>query len=81
MRTFEDRRAWEPQCPVQGRRAATTAGQGLRHFLLHDEHRSRLMGVGVVVGASLVDDDAPVHGPRPDRRHGEAQKPARLETF
>ena len=38
------------------------------------------MGVGVVV-ASLVDDDAPVHGPGPDRRHGEAQKAARLETF
>ena len=27
-----------------------------------------------VDGASLVDDDAPVHDPDPDRRHGEAQK-------
>ena len=49
-------------------------GQGLRHFLPHNEHRRASWGVG---GASLVDDDAPVHGP--DRRHGEAQKPARLE--
>ena len=79
MRTFEDRRAWEPQCPVRGRRAATTAGQGLRYFLLHDEHRRASWASSSSSprwSTTMLQSTAPVQ-----TGGGEAQKPARLETF